>query len=89
VSRHACAYAICDMCAPGREQENAEARARIATLEAALRRAVEWVDRLMPGPSHEGACGPDMGCDGQCMDAAAAASDIQELRAWLAERDGL
>lgn len=37
---------------------------RIAVLEESLKRAAEWIDRLQPSTGHEGACGPDMGCDG-------------------------
>lgn len=42
--------------------------------------AVEALERNLPGPSHEGACGPEAGCDGACMAAAAIGTNLAELR---------
>ena len=57
--------------------EIAQLNERINLLEEALRQAIKWIERLEPGTNHEGPCGPESGCDTQCMDAASAASDLQ------------
>jgi hypothetical protein len=53
-----------------------------AALEAIMPLAFNGV----PSPSHEGACGPDSGCDGICVDIANCAKVLVQARKALAQR---
>lgn len=62
-----------------------QTRAQLRESLDALRAVTEIVEHGVPEPSHPGACGPESGCDGVCMELASIGEDVRHARAVLAK----
>ena len=60
-------------------------RALLAEAEKALTNTLSLAENVDIDRGHSGPCGPDMGCDGQCMAAHYAGQILDEARAFLAK----